>query len=134
MARRPNWFLLRLFSRCGDLDLLLGFVVVVAFVLLPSVRILASVAVVVVPVALVVSAVLVVLIVLCVFSFDIPHREGGKNFILGCTGRAKKFLEHENAVKLCFITKNMSFTLIFIVLSSSILLLSTKCSIVYTLQ
>jgi hypothetical protein len=46
----------------------------------------------------------------------------------------KNFLEHENAAKLCFITKNMSFTLIFIVLSSSILLLSTKCSIVYTLQ
>ena len=80
MARRPNWFFLRLFNRCWDL--LLGFVVVVAFILLPSVRILASVAVVVVLVAallalvvsvmlvalvaLVVSVVLVALIVLCV--------------------------------------------------------------------
>jgi hypothetical protein len=104
--------------------LLLGFVVVVAFILLPSVRILAPVAlvvalvvavvvaVVVVPVALVVSvmlvvlvlsAVLVALIVLCVcVLFDIPHREGGKNFILGCTGRAKKFFRTRKCGKIVF--------------------------------
>ena len=68
----------------------LFFVVVAAFVLLPAVIILASV-------------VLVALIVLCVrVLFDIPHREGGKNFILGCTGRAKKYFRTRKCGKIVF--------------------------------
>jgi hypothetical protein len=54
-------------------------------------------------VVLVVSVVLVALIVLCVcFLFDIPHREGGKNFILGCTGRAKKYFRTRKCGKIVF--------------------------------
>jgi hypothetical protein len=71
---------------------------------------------------------------MCVCCLTYLIARAAKILFWGVQVGRKIFLEHENAAKLCFITKNMSFTLIFIVLSSSILLLSTKCSIVYTLQ
>jgi hypothetical protein len=71
---------------------------------------------------------------MCVFCLTYLIARAAKILFWGVLVGRKNILEHENAAKLCFITKTMSFTLIFIVLSSSILLLSTKCSIVYTLQ
>jgi hypothetical protein len=70
---------------------------------------------------------------MCVFCLTYLIARAAKILFWGVLVGRKNILEHENAAKLCFITKNMSFTLIFIVLSSSILLLSTKCSIVYSL-